>query len=289
MSRELLDTEYYAAHWEEARFAATLNGLQVIEHGWEQHVIINEPQGLVYRYPRHASAAEKLEDEVNVLADINSQEWPISFPILVSHNSVFSTYEYVPGSPLTTDTVASLTEHELERIGHELGQAMSMFHQLESGVVEQKRTKHDTTLLEYYAQKINSCKGHPLYERAEEAFRRLAGFEGTSEPVVVHGDLHGPNVIIDPDSKRLAGIIDISEMEIGDPHQEFRKVFMTFPDALDSMIASYQASGGQPIDAERVIAWAYVNEWANLFYLADRPDNLTYQRAYSHLLKWGQI
>jgi thiamine kinase-like enzyme len=41
--------------------------------------------------------------------------------------------------------------------------------------------------------------------------------------VLLHGDLYGSNIIVDPDGN-LQGLIDWEDMCIGDPHWEFRKI-----------------------------------------------------------------
>ncbi len=84
-------------------------------------------------------------------------------------------------------------------------------------------------------------------------------------------------------------MIDLSEMEIGDPHQDFRKLFMTDPRLLEPSVNSYHQNGGSRLNIETVKTWAYVNEWANLCHFADTPSNPTYQRALRHLRMWEQI
>ena len=43
-----------------------------------------------------------------------------------------------------------------------------------------------------------------------------------SEQVVVHGDLHGHNLLLDPDRLSLARVLDFGDCFIGDPHFDFR-------------------------------------------------------------------
>lgn len=69
-------------------------GLEVVEYGWEQHVIIDKVKNRVYRYPRHSDAAAKLADEVAVLQTIHQQTWPILLPALIECGKLFSTYLY---------------------------------------------------------------------------------------------------------------------------------------------------------------------------------------------------
>lgn len=279
----------YTQNWREACSAAQANGLKIIEHGWEQHVIINEEQGLVYRYPRHEAAAAKLADEVAVLHDVNRQQWQIQLPVIIEHTETYTSYKYIRGEVLTSELVDKLELPDFEQIGEKLGAFIARFHKLDFSVVEQKKTKQSTGLIEYYAERINNAAASTYHPKAKAALNALSSAENHTAEVVVHGDLYGPNIVIDPASKKLRGVIDLSEMEIGDPHHEFRKIFMSYPHSLSSAVNSYNRHGGQKLNPDRIILWAYTNEWANAVHFADTPDNVTYQRAISHLAMWQQL
>lgn len=273
----------YTEHWQRARDAAIQKNLRIIEHGWEQHVIIDEAKGLVYRFPRHHAAADKLDDEVSVLHVIHERSWPTLLPIMREHTAEYSTYTYIPGEPLSRDIIDTLTDTDFQRIGRQLGAFLAQFHTLSHSIVDSKKTKQTTSLLDYYTARINEAEGKQYYQRAAKALNHLTSSKLQS--VVVHGDLHGLNMIIDTATKSLNGVIDLSEIEIGDPHQDFRKLFMTDERLVEPAIEAY----GQNLDPELVRTWAYVNEWANICHFADTPDNPTYQRALDHLRKWQQI
>lgn len=273
----------YTEHWQRARDAAIQKNLRIIEHGWEQHVIIDEAKGLVYRFPRHRSAAAKLDDEVSVLHVIHEQEWPVLLPVMREHTAEYSTYTYIPGEPLSREIMATLSDEDFQRIGRQLGTFLAQFHTLDHSIVDSKKTKQTTSLLSYYTARINEAKGKQPHKKATESLERLTS--SNLQSVVVHGDLHGLNMIINTTAKSLNGVIDLSEIEIGDPHQDFRKLFMTDERLVKPAIEAY----GQNLDIELVRNWAYVNEWANICHFADTPDNPTYKRALEHLRKWRQI
>lgn len=284
-NREFMTANQYEQHWAEARQQAILEGMQIIEHGYEQHVAIDEANGLVYRYPKHAAAAAKLYDEIDVLNVVHQREWSTELPRMLDHNPIFSTYNYIPGEVLSEELAENLTVKDFEIIGGQLGIFLSEFHTLDTSIIDLKGTKQSISLLQYYAERIEGAKNSPFYETAAQILEKVAQLPQKS--VVVHGDLHGLNMVINPESKSLNGVIDLSEMEVGDPHQDFRKLFMADPRLLEPAIATYNPKG--TISAETAKDWAYLNEWANLCYFAGQPENATYQRALNHLQKWQQI
>lgn len=285
----VMPEDIYSQNWHEAREAALKQGLRIVEHGWEQHVIIDEVKGIVYRYPRHSSAAAKLKDEIGVLDVIHRHQWPFHLPLLIEQNEIYSSYNYIPGTALTEAVVNRLDANAFLRIGVQLGEFLAQFHKLDQLIVEQKKTKHDTNLLEYYSERISDSTSEVFGRRARGALEGLMRMLQLQTPVVVHGDMQGSNVVIDTESGSVNGVIDFGEVEIGEPHQEFRKIFMTIPQSLDSAVRSYREHGGQELSQDIIIQWAFVNEWANICYFADKTENLTYKRALTNLKKWGQI
>lgn len=282
----------YDQVWARAEQTALQAGLEVVEYGWEQHVIIDKVKNRVYRYPRHSDAAAKLADEVAVLQTIHQQTWPILLPTLIECGKLFSTYTYIPGVVLDEQLSQQLSDDDFVAIGTALGTFLAQFHQLEPGIIGRKQTKQTTSLIEYYSERIKEPAPKLPATEHQHALQLLNNLKQRANhvnPVVVHGDLHGLNMVIDPETKCLVGVIDISEIEIGDPHQDFRKLFMTDKRLLQPAIDSYVAAGGQTLSSDVIKLWAYVNEWANICHFANDPANLTYQRARDHLRIWGLI
>lgn len=284
----MIDNQYQQ-NWKHARNEASAHELQIVEHGWEQHVIIDEPNGLVYRYPRHQAAADKLSDEVGLLGALHRYDWPVRIPNLRHHTEEYTVYDFIPGDVVGPEIAAALSDDEIAALGSDLGEFLSVLHHVKPDVVDSKKTKQTITLLQYYEDRIRGgVKERPHQPRAEAVLEYVKQHSADHQ-VVVHGDLHGLNMVVDPGTKHLTGVIDFSEIELGDPHQDFRKLFMTDERLLAPSIAAYTAHCGESLSSDTVKAWAYVNEWANIWYFAETPDHPTYQRAERHLRKWGEL
>ncbi len=274
-------------HWQLAKQAHPNAEFEVVEHGWEQHVLVDHANNLVYRYPRNQNAANKLGDEVAVLSALHQTVFNVAIPRLRDLTPEYAVYDYVPGDVLSDEVIAELSDQQVELIGQDLGVFFSILHTCKESIVGAKTTKQKTSLYEYYAKRIECGKGQNFYDKAHDLLLSIAN--GADKQVVVHGDLHGLNIVVNPIDKKLAGIIDFSELELGDPHQDLRKPFMTDSRFLEPMIQAYLENTGTELSADKIKAWAYVNEWANIAYFKDQPNHPTYIRAHKHLTRWQQL
>jgi aminoglycoside phosphotransferase (APT) family kinase protein len=255
-------------------------------------VIIDDANGLVYRYPRHQSAAAKLSDEVTILAHLNKKHWAVPIPYLIDYDGNRASYRYIDGDVLDNKKLATLSDKQLEQIGGQLGIFLAELHVVDPKLIEHKAWRQPGSLFDYYKKRIEGSDDHNKWKQpALKVLNKLQELRQTypHDDVVVHGDLHGLNTVVATDGNKLAGVIDLSEIELGDPHQDFRKIFMTDERLLNSALLTYEKAGGQQLSSDLIKTWAYVNEWANLCYFADQHHNPTYQRAHAHLKRWGQI
>jgi aminoglycoside phosphotransferase (APT) family kinase protein len=276
--------------WAKAKAKAENSGLEIVEHGWEQHVIIDEPNNLVYRYPKNKNAAAKLEDEVIIFKELDKITWNVAIPKLLGYDGTRAKYRLVSGQVLDETTLKSLSQGQTAEIGTGLGEFLAILNSAPKSIVKHEAWVQRGTLLEYYTGHITDAPETNRWKQpALEALSKLKKLQGKDVSVPVHGDMHGLNIVIDPKSKKLAGVIDFSEMEIGNRHQDFRKIFMADERFLQPAIKSYAVAGGSKLSAELIRLWAYANEWANACRFESEPSNPTYLRALAHLNRWEQI
>jgi aminoglycoside phosphotransferase (APT) family kinase protein len=93
-----------------------------------------------------------------------------------------------------------------------------------------------------------------LVERINLALERRAAIRD-DHPVLVHADLGVHNVVVDPDTLRVTGVIDWEGAVFGDRHQDF--AFMVFQQPKEPMLAgalsAYESAAGMKIDRDRVL------------------------------------
>lgn len=259
---------------------------EFITHGWEQRVAVDHVNKLTYRYPRNQNAADKLVDEVEILRQLHFVTFNVAIPRVIECASKYSAYDYIPGDVLPETELAKLTDEQAYKIGQDLGEFFAILHSQDPEIAAVRTRKQDMSLFEYYRRRIETAKTVDFYQHTQNL---LDSITPNAPQVLVHGDLHALNMVIDPINLRLSGVIDFSEVEVGDPHQDFRKIFMADERFLSPAVDVYQQQTGKDLSIDRIRTWAYVNEWANLAFFNGQTTHPTYQRALKHLMQWDEI
>jgi hypothetical protein len=111
--------------------------------------------------------------------------------------------------------------------------------------------------------------------------------DGSSSNVIVFGDFSSPNLVLS-DDYRLTGLIDWTELGLGDIHNELRSVFSVIgQEAFDEMVDAIDPKLG-PIDKELVRTLAIIHELSVLV-SGKQKGSLTEERiqlAVSSLNQW---
>ena len=163
--------------------------------GWGSDVYLLDDH-LVARFPRTAEAARWVDFEQSVLALVaSSLASAFAVPTVVARGSAGTHFPYdflvcalVPGDPadLSTAPIA-------EQLAPDLGRALTRIHAV------------------------------PVEEARAAGLREVewddSGYAGPLR--FLHGDFRSGNLVVDPTSGRLAGVIDWSNAAVGDPALDF--------------------------------------------------------------------
>lgn len=96
--------------------------------------------------------------------------------------------------------------------------------------------------------------------------------EAAEEPVVCHGDLCLPNVLLDPDTLVVTGMIDVGRLGVADRHADLALVTRSLssvtlnpqygPSHADRFLARYGAHyGGPPADPDQIAFYRLLDEF----------------------------
>jgi len=169
--------------------------------------------GRIYRRGTSAEAKEALRRQFRFLPKFR-EVLPVPVPAPEALVDDVLIYRKLRGTVMAADAHLSFDTRELAR---DIAHFMQALHTLSVedclmwGVSERDRTE---VLLSAFERVMPHL---PVQERQwAEAWR--GGFDkGEYRAVVVHGDLWYENLLVDPETYRLAGVIDFDTTSLGDP------------------------------------------------------------------------
>lgn len=169
---------------------------------------------------------------------------------------------FVPGSPVTGEAIAHYSPSELHRLAAGLANALAAFHSAPAaaaiataGVPLPPPSPQAGTF------ELRQLLGPMFDARRRRLVEEWCEFADTvltpsAKGVVLHGDFHGYNVIVD-EAKDVRVVLDLEAAAFGDYHYDFRYLPAQAAslDLFRSTAAEYERRTTRPIDAARVMAW----------------------------------
>jgi aminoglycoside 2''-phosphotransferase len=225
---------------------------QLNRDGQFSHILVVNGE-IIFRFPRYADGVEGLAREVRILRHIQGRvTLPIPNPIYASRGTqavgrAFMGYRLIPGEPLWPQTLAAIgDEGVLRRLARQLALFLKELHSIpveDIGVDLPIRDGHDEFAAMY--AEIRASLFPFMRPDARDGVRRH--FEAylddprlhRFEPSLRHGDFGPSNILYDPQSRAISGVIDFGFTGLGDPAQDVAAVSWYGEPFLQRILRAY--------------------------------------------------
>jgi aminoglycoside phosphotransferase (APT) family kinase protein len=251
-----------------------IRSIRFLAEGWDSAAW--EVNGeLIFRFPKRADVATWLRYEIALLP-LLGPTLPVSAPRFThiaepSHTFPYSFvgYRKLPGVPLA-DAPATLIRPE--RLAAQIGAFLTALHRfpvahaVACGVPyaspEAWCAQYATMLTEL--QTLFPRMTLAERERTERLFADYLDNPPNAQftPVLLHRDLGGDHLLLDPETGNLAGVIDWGDLSIGDPAQDF----CGLPAAWLPILLSHYGGAVDAIFAERVAFYRALGPYHTLLF-----------------------
>ena len=212
-------------------------------------LIVNDDQ--VFRFPR--TGVRDLRLEVEVLRQLRHRTH-IAVPEYdhVEPDGRFGGYRYIGGGPLTDTLFARLDDGARTDVLDTAARFLIDLHGLLQTDIAWSGDWPRTWTAAQFADRGMTLR-LPLIARFVprlaapiEAFYRLHRLDRTDRPVIVHGDLVGEHMLVDPNGRRLTGIIDFGDVALGDPAQDLMGFWSYGAEAASRVVGQYDTGHVDP-------------------------------------------
>lgn len=220
-------------------------GLRLIEGDGQYNELLVVNESLIFRFPRYAPGVKTLQREIAFLGRIQGRTTlPVPDPEYLSHNGAtpgraFMGYRMIPGEPLWRERLQAIEDEEtLQRLADQLALFLKELHSIPVGDAVADFPVEDRP--EEWAQLHAEFRRH-LYphmrpdarEQMTRAFERFLGAPQLHDYDLAlrHGDFGFGNILYDPESRSIGGIIDFGYAGLGDPAVDIASA-MTLGDAF---------------------------------------------------------
>ena len=174
-------------------------------------------------------------------------------------------YRKIQGEVLTRNVLEALTDTEKEQVGRDLAQfADKMHNALSMRGAEEAGYARRPFIKEESRRETDEFVGREFEGSARAFFLKmlLQTREMETAPhkeVPLHGDLDLGNLILDPKTKRLKGVIDFGNA-IGDVHRDFFYSRIRDPIMGKAMTEEYEKLSGEKLSRETLQAYEIVRD-----------------------------
>lgn len=232
----------YKHYIKEALPNLSIHSYKQNEEGWDNvAVIVNDE--LLFRFPRKQEYAMRipLEKELCAILTQSLQEIEVPQYHLIYKNEsdevpLCSYYTLIHGEPLKTETVATLEDPELKAIITQLATFLAVLHSIPLNEVTtlcfpiEKTCTYwkelQTKLNQYLTTNLTSLQKLALNRLFENFFACLA--TSTFQNTIIHADFTHHHILFNKQNKRISGVIDFGDAQIGDPAFDFAGLYYDF-------------------------------------------------------------
>ena len=232
--------------------------------GWDSTAV--EAGGFLFKFPKTATAADRLRREARYLALIRPRV-AMRLPDLVIHEGaeVFSEHRMIPGDMLYTRQYDLLSDRRRDEMAMQLGRFYAALHAIPLGEAEAAGALRipGWPNAETVLPTADAMLPSHLRDWSRRVFEAFAALPADDE-IAGYFDGHGWNMAFDHEHGALNGIYDFADGGIGPRHREFCYANFVSPDLSERIIAHYEAAAGRTIDRRAVALHSAVQRLSEL-------------------------
>lgn len=248
-----MDKNLLVKHIEEKYPSFRKKDFNTDDYGWANYVLVVDNK-VIFRFPRDEESKKSLYLEQKVLPNL---KYKLSVPIpefiyssTDEEKFTYVGYEIIDGKPLDSEGFKLLKEEEKECFAEDISKFLSELHTFSfqtyfPNKIDMEEAKGNWREL---LKEINEFV-FPLLNEKERAWttelfnnflREDNNFNYNQ--CLIHGDLGSDHILYDYEKRKISGIIDFGDIQIGDPAYDFIGLYICYgADFTEKVFSKYTA------------------------------------------------
>ncbi|CAM3808753.1 phosphotransferase family protein [Mesobacillus thioparans] len=241
----------------------SINDYRLNEIGQNNDVLIVN-DSLVFRFPKYKSGIIQLKREAEILKYIRTNV-SVSTPDLIYnffHESdpgkVFTGYKIIDGEPFWRKSLLAIKDKgKVIGLAAQLIAFLAEIHSITGEKVSRELNleihhprEEMYELYEKIQQKLYPFMNNVAQEKVSKSFLGFLKGEALSnvQATLIHGDFGASNILWNPGSYEISGIIDFGGSGLGDPAYDFAGILASYGEEFFNMCISLYPGGAEIAD-----------------------------------------
>jgi aminoglycoside phosphotransferase (APT) family kinase protein len=220
--------------------------------GWDNTVFLVN-SAFVFRFPRRRIAVPLMETETRLLPWLSRQlTLRIPSPSHIGtpsaeYPNVFAGYPLISGR---TITAMRMPNEERRSLAAPLGKFLKELHSVSPDEARSRGASndpicrldrhHNAKAIDRLSTFTEDVLPRNVHGQIRSLLDSLPTAEQASTKTLVHGDLHGSQILVDDVTYELAGVIDWGDVHLGDPAADFAAIHSLLPqDCHEAFLREY--------------------------------------------------
>nr|BBH86153.1 6'-aminoglycoside N-acetyltransferase [Thermosporothrix sp. COM3] len=195
------------------------------------NTVLQVNEALIFRFPKTRRELDTQQREVALLRDLQGKlPLPVPDPVYLSRDNApvgewFMGYAMLPGEPLYPALLHSLDEQTQQHLAEQLARFLRQLHAYvpKEPAPEQQQFEQWHALYKRFQTKLYPFMRPDAREQVSKHFDAFLSKAHlySYQPAFIHGDFGPGNILYNPETRSISGIIDFSSADRGDPASDF--------------------------------------------------------------------
>lgn len=244
----------------------------------DEHTIFEVNDTWIFRCAKSTDIQKHMAVEVKLLKELENK-LTVAIPTIAYYfpEKYCFGYKKIEGMPLSSTLYAGFGRAQKNKFADDLAQFLW---QLQSSIPLKQAQEIGLTHADW-PLKPDELKKR-LYFIADTSLKEIFTdfineYEqlgvNQSRIVVIHNDLHTNNILIDPKTKRLSGIIDFTSAAIDTVYHEFRYLHLIDMNLVALAVNAYAQKSGQTLKSRDAYIYCMATEFSRLAESLERNES----------------